>query len=1140
MMAKQHNHHAAVAAASDAQWQAADPTASVWVAASAGSGKTKVLIDRFVRLLLSGTPASKILCLTYTQAAAAEMIARVTERLSHWAVCAEEALATELVALTRAATLAEQTNNIARARTLFAHILDCPGGLKIKTFHAFAQEILARFPLEAGIVPHFTVLDDAMAETLQAEAWRAVLRDADTAPEQAAAWAYLVQNFALSTVQNLVAQVRRDQQKLARALIRYGDAPQLTAALYAWHALDPATTPEQTVLAACADACLPLAALLRLALLHEAAEKFDTAQTVRNFMAAAPAERVEQLSGYQRIFLTDKAAVRKSILPKGAAKTAPDLVPLLAAEGERILAVLQRCQTIRRVRTTSAVLTLGQAVQAAYTQRKRRAAALDFDDVINHVVALLQTSGVAPWVLWKLDGGLDHIMLDEAQDTSPQQWALLTALTSEFFTGDGVRGLGAALPRTVFVVGDTKQSIYSFQGAAPEKFYAMREAFRQQVQTAGQNFRAVDLTVSFRSVPLVLATVDQIFAPAAMQAGVSLQPITHRSSQDTVAGYVQLCAAYHRCADKLDKAAPWQPPAQYRADNTPLNQLAQRLADDIQQRCAAGMNPGDIMVLVRRRNALVPALVRALKQHKVPVSGVDRMVLRAELCVQDMLALLQFALLPEDDLNLACVLRGPLLGMDEATLERLCVQRGGSLWQAVLADATLAPLHHWLQALLHSADFGTVYDFLAAVLHQPCPMAASGLQAMLARLGADALDPLDELLNRAQSFGLQQIGTLQQFLQQMLTDASDIKRVFKPESGEVRIMTVHAAKGLQAPMVLVPDTCAPPRPQELALLQWDAATALPYYIGGGAETRDALAEALHIQAREAQLQDYRRLLYVALTRAEAELRLYGSYGEKLPSGFTESWYHTIMTELAPHAAEAPELGTTLFAAGVPVVPQHQPVSMLPVPPLPAWAHAPAAPEPSRRVLAPSQLGAGEAEEPHVASLTAPAAQVALQRGRLMHRLLQYLPTVAPAERADAAAHYLAHQARDCTAATRAMLAAEVLHVLAQPATAPLFAPDSRAEVPVLGVVAGQLVSGQLDRLVVRDDVVLVLDYKTNRQPPATAAGIPAAYQQQMQAYRAVLQQLYPNKTVCCFLLWTHTATLMAVPDTSLVLNKAIL
>lgn len=1132
-----------------AQLQATDPNHSVWVSAAAGSGKTKVLTDRFLRLLLNGTRPQDVLCLTYTQAAAAEMIERLTQQLSQWAVLPEEELGVVIGNLLFGAMLddgstTEQQARIAtllpRARSLLAVVLDCPGGLRIKTFHAFAQEILARFPLEAGLAPHFAVLEDAAdAQALQEQALADMLLHGRQEGDIAAAWALLAGRMDQQRLLALLRQILHNRHRLQPVLDKHGDVTTACSELYRQAGLTPGQKVAATLLAACAEAALPLAALQDWAQQLHREGKSDKATLLQAWCAAVPSERAARWLEYRTFFLTKDADPRDRLLSAATKKAQPHLIEPLLVEQTRVAEIARIISALARAETTAAVLQLGAAFIAAYDTRKTARAALDFDDVINRAAALLAEPGIAPWVLWKLDGGLRHIMVDEAQDTSPQQWRIIQALTEEFFAGAGA----VTARRTLFVVGDPKQSIYSFQHAEPRMFTAMQEVFATLARGAGQELATINLDVSFRSVPLILNMVDRIFARPEVQKGVSDSAIRHLPCNDKAKanGRVTLHPLVTPTADAAEASPDWQPVLDYPAVNDPLQQLAAQLAATIKswigQRAVwvreegketfRACRPGDIMILARRRGALVPALIRALKQQQVPVAGVDRLVLREALPVQDMLAVAQFALLPEDDLNLACVLRGPFVGLDDGKLEQLCHGRAGTLWQALRADAACAPVSAWLTGLLQRADQTGAYAFLARVLHSLCPAAATGKLAMLRRLGHEAQDPLDELLNRAQQFDARHAPALQLFVQQTLRDESEIKRPLEQGAGEVRVMTVHGAKGLQAPIVILPDCASVPRAQELPQLQWDETTGLPCFIGG--DHRDARTQELYDQAVAAQRQEYRRLFYVALTRAESELHLYGQHGRK-PQQLEESWHALARQAWAPDVTATPERPLLLVdEIGAAMVASSSPAPDL-SPSLPEWITTPALPEAPRRILHPSQLADDEPVSPPAGA----GRPEALQRGQWLHRLLHYLPELPSAQRGAAAQQFLRRQA-GLDEATAQAWAQEALGITEHPAYAPLFAPGSRGEVPLAGTVrldgAWEELHGQLDRLALVGHEVWVVDFKTNRPPP-DAAAVPIAYQRQLAAYRVLLQAVYPGKSVRCFLLWTQTAQMQELAEAS--------
>lgn len=1128
---------ALVARATKRQLRAADPDISAWVSASAGSGKTKVLIDRCVRLLLAGAPPEQILCLTYTRAAAAEMAGRIMKRLSGWAVCGEDELARNLTELTGAAATAAMT---ARARGLFTRILDCPGGLRIKTFHAFAQEILARFPIEAGVSPHFTPLEEHEAAQMRDEALEHIL-GADNVTQD---WNLLIGAAGVESIAHMLQVFLRAPHKFPAAIDRHGDWDRLRAALCRNAQVPHDRSAEEFLASACADRNLPLGDLQQAVWLYRQGKMTATAAKsaarLADWLARPVTDRARTFDDYQAFFLTSKGETRKYILGAALAKQHSALEEAMQSAAESVARIALQYQSLRRIGVTMALLRLGQNLRREYQQRKQRAAALDFDDIIAKTAALLQRPGIAPWVLWKLDGGISHIMIDEAQDTSTQQWQIIQSLTEEFFAGQGAR----EQQRTLFVVGDEKQSIYSFQHADPALFLAMRAWFAERARQAGIVFEEITLDVSFRSAPKILQAVDAVFYRDAAHQGVSAAPVVHFAKRQDAQGYVELWPPIQPLKSEDDEdsgGGDWEPRREYRPAEAPHAQLAAQIAARIDDWCRHGqsnggnrrkVSPGDILILVRRRNEFVPALVRELKERGVPVSGVDRMQLGAQIGVLDLLAVMQFALLPEDDLNLACVLRGPLLGMDETTLENLCHARPGSLWEAVRAAPELRACRAWLEWAWGLAGRMTPYAFLTQILSQPCPAARSGRMAMIARLGSDAIDPIDELLNRAQEFARRHPPALQNFLFAMRRDTAEIKRELDQGAGQVRIMTVHAAKGLQAPIVILPDSCALPRTQDLDDLQWDAATQLPYYTGGGSETRDALAKRLRAEAHEAALEEYRRLLYVALTRAADQLYIFGYQGKKGGNG--EHWHQLIRATLCPEIGEAPP-GQPLIALidppGVePPQAQTQQASVPHPPPLPAWINETAPPEAAPRRLSPSRLGGDES------AAVSPAqgeSRNQAQRGKILHRMLQYLPDFPAAERTQAAERFLALHWSDIAPEQRATYTEEIMRIIGHPDHAALFGPDSRAEAGIAGKIGGIDMSGQIDRLVIDAHQIMIVDYKTNRPPPESIAAIPASYRRQMAAYRALLQQIEPGKEVRCFLLWTYTGVMMELPESDL-------
>ncbi len=1130
------------------QRQASDPAASVWVAASAGTGKTKVLTDRTLRLMLGGTAPSRILCLTFTKAAAAEMANRIAATLGGWATAEDDALEAALAGLLGRPATAEERG---RARRLFASVLDAPGGMHIQTIHSFCQSLLGRFPLEAGVAPHFAVLDERDAADLLDVARRRVLAraqgDRAGGGPLAVALERITAHIGESGFAEVVAALAADRGRLRRFIESHRGVAGAVAAVEACLGLPSGADPAGLTAAACEEDAFDGAGLRAVVRALEATGDGEGARavTLAGWLAAAPAARAATIGSYRQCFLTADGEVRKRLVTKALAAAMPGAQEVLQREAERLKALDSRCRAAVTASATAGLLALGEALLAEYAAEKAALARLDYDDLILETLRLLTRRDVAAWVLFKLDGGIDHILIDEAQDTNPEQWRIVEALAGEFFAGEGAR----EVVRTVFAVGDVKQSIYSFQRADPEAFRRMRDHFAKAVPAAGLEWRQVALDVSFRSTEAVLAAVDAVFGSAAAARGVDLDgaAIRHRAQRRGQPGLVEIWPAV--APRETDAPPPWKPPVERVPGDSPQLRLARLVARRIHswlgverlEARARTVRAGDVMVLVRRRTAFVAALVRALKEFEVPVAGVDRMALTEQLAVMDLMALAGFLLLPEDDLTLATVLKGPLAGLDEDDLFRLANGRSGSLWAELRRRAGEAP--GWeraatlLSGLLARVDQVPPFELFSHVLG---PL--RGRERLLARLGPDAADPLAVFMDLALAYERGHVASLQGFLRWLQAGDVEIKRDLEQGAGDaVRILTVHGAKGLQAPIVILPDTLQAPRPPGGLLWPRDA---------GGREVllwppRRAFCEERALAERErlkrAADDEYRRLLYVAMTRAED--RLYACGWETRKQAPEGCWYHLLRDGLAgiaetledPFLAAAPEAeGARVLrlrlgdraASGTKAEPAGEAS-----PALPEWAFRPPPSEPDPpRPLAPSRPGDGE---PPVVSPLDGGDGARFRRGALVHRLLQTLPELPAERRRAAASAYLARPAHGLLPLEQAALANETLAVLEHPEYAALFGPGSRAEAAIAGLVGGKALSARVDRLLADEAEVMVIDYKTNRPPPRDAARVPPVYLRQMAAYRAALRAIYPGRRVRCLLLWTDGPRLMELADSLL-------
>ena len=1099
------------------QIEAADPDVSAFVSANAGSGKTHVLAQRVINLLLRGVDPAKILCITFTKAAAANMANRIFTTLAEWATLDDKALDGKIKLST--GEKADAGKRV-RARRLFASALETPGGLKVQTIHAFCTRLLHQFPFEADVAARFTVLDDATTTQTLDKLTLNVLLEASAKPESAlgCALATAIVVAADQTFKDVVTDAIAERDKITAWIARAGSVDAAIAELSGIFGVDPNDTPESLEQEFFSHSLIPAAEWPALIEILNAGSANDK-KHVAVLQAAYSSFGRERVDNYLKVFCTTKLEPRENIVTKKLGDSNPEWLDRLKNEQARVCKLLERESAVRARERTRALVTIAAEVIARYAREKERRALLDYDDLIDKTLALFTRTSAA-WVLYKLDLGIDHVLIDEAQDTSPKQWQIVTTIVSEF-------GAGGARPnvrRTMFAVGDEKQSIFSFQGAAPHAFYDNRRYFEQLFSGTDTQFIEKKFEVSFRSGDSVLGAVDLVYSRPEAFRGLAADPVktVHRSLPDAAPGLVELWPLIEP-AEKREMEG-WDAPFDTESEESPRVLLARRIAAHVKLWMTHGLKAGDVLVLVRQRGPLFEAIIRALKDTGVPVAGADRLVLTEHIAVMDLMALADALLLPDDDLALASVLKSPLFGLREEQLFELAWNRKGSLRASLRAHADFATTNAALEELAQAACRLTPFGFFTHVLG-----ALHGRAKFLSRLGPEANDALDEFLNLVLDYETRQTPSLQGFVAWLRAARAEIKRDMEMDRDEVRVMTVHGAKGLEANTVILADTTTPPGgPRDPRLLSlangaqvW--ATARNIDVGAMAEAR--------AKAQQEARDEYRRLLYVAMTRAAERLIICGTKGKnKIPDG---RWYQLVEAALKDVAVSQPAEdggGDVLRfrkSEQPPAIVQKNtaPAAVTPAP-LPAWLMSDAAAGPSSPpTITPSSVMDEDAARP----FTAAANAQALLRGTLVHRLLQSLPDIPPDRRAKAAEEFLTRKGKELEPEQGQKIAEQVLVLLEDAQFSPLFEPGSRAEVPIVGLVnvngKDVRVSGQVDRLVVTQDAVLIADFKTNRPSPKRI-DVPRTYVRQLGLYRAVLEKLYPSKAIRAALIWTEVPEMM--------------
>jgi len=1119
------------------QLRASDPRDLIWLSASAGTGKTHVLTARVLRLLLTGVAPDTILCLTFTKAGAAEMADRIHARLAAWVRMKGANLAAELRALGEPF----QERNIAFARTLFAKVLDAPGGgLRIQTIHAFSQTLLAGFPAEAGLSPGFRPLEGRE----QAALARRTLAELLVAAESHGDLGLIDDMQALSLrlgeekAESYLSRCAGDIEAMEALGSRAGISARVRMALDL-----PLGDVEDTILTACRDETFDLACLRAVAAANAAwgtSNGLKRADIIARWLGGTPAERAAGLDALHQVWAKADGELRS--FGKGQAPTSEGYAELAMRMHECCAALISLRIRAELAEVIAAGLRAGQAYAVAYAEAKRAAGQVDFDDLIRIAVRLLDSDGMGDWVRYKLDQATDHILVDEGQDTNARQWAIVAALAGEFFAGEGAKG---GKHRTIFTVGDFKQAIFGFQGTDPEAFRAARLIFRSRAADAGREVVQLSLDRSFRSAPPILELVDRVIEGlGGKELGVIERIPPHLSARSTLPGHVTLWRPLSMFTDgETDEQGEegWVDDAT-RAFATRLARQIRAWIDErlwIEGR-GRPLRPEDILILVRKRGDLASLIVARLHAEGVPVAGVDRLRLNAPLAVRDLLAAMRFATQPDDDLTLASLLVSPLVGWSQERLYEIGFGRTGTLWRSVRGDAAAEETAEQLLDLLNRADFTTPHGFLEHVLSGPM----QGRRKLLSRLGEEARDPIEELVNAAVGFERGATPSLQRFLDWF--DRGEVEIIRDPSApmDAVRVMTVHGSKGLQAPLVILADATADPAASRSSTLDWpvgDSSSKVPVFRPRKQELAGSLADAVAAaEARERE--EHWRLLYVALTRAEERLVIGGALGPRARGQIPEqSWYGAVdsaMRGLGVEGEDDPIWTRAYHYRGTVSGPSartvRKPRAALPPVKEPVWLRGPAPIEARPpRPLAPSAIGVDVVADPP----PNPAMMAAALRGRLLHALFERLPPLPAEQRATAGRRWLMHSAGVGDAALADDLVAQACMIIGDPQHAELFSPDALPEAPIAAVVGEKVVAGTVDRLLVRDEYVRIVDFKTGRRVPAGLDDVPGHHLAQMSAYVAALGVIFPDRPIEAALLYTSGPKLFRLPPDLIEAHK---
>lgn len=1131
------------------QNKASDPGRNAFVAASAGTGKTHVLVTRIIRLLVLGASPSELICLTFTKAAAAEMKTRLYARLGQWTRLSDQDLKDHLW---RDYALNTDQDMLIRARQLFAETLDLAENLRIQTFHSFCQSLLGRFPLEAGLVPGFRAAEDAEARAAMRLGRDEALYKSLAEPGFRDQLSLLAERTTEADFEDLMLALREKRAMLARGFKSYGGVAAYLAAFQ--HALGLDGRDRGQILRdAFGHLPFQLDRLRALIPPLEAGKATDKkAAAALAYLALYDPESEPDYAAVRDVFLVKGGGVRVTLFTKNMAQEHPDIETVLPALAAWCQALDQHLMRLTLFDQSKALIMIGALQIDAYEGVKRQKGLVDFSDMVDRTVALVRDADITQWILYKLDQEVGHILVDEAQDTNARQWQVVDALAEEFFAGEGSQSGPvddqARLPRTVFAVGDEKQSIFSFQEADPDEFVAARRHLTKKAQDAGALAETVPMTLSFRSGKAVLDLVDRVFDQddrASLGVLFDDQALHHQTARKGVGGRVELWPLMS--ADQAGDEDPWSLPLVQESAGTASEKLAARVSGHIKALIQSGacleatgqpIRPGDIMILVRRRNEFTDQLSRFLQLQDIPVAGRDRMILTAELPVMDLMALARSALLPEDDLTLATVLKGPFLDLSEEDLFALCHDRGSHTLYSRFASAKqphIMAAHTRYLALIRDAERVDCAPYFYRILEE-----LGGRAQLKARLGSTSDEPVNAFLEQAEAFDSGQVGGLLSFLHHVEEAGAEVKRDLENTTHAVRIMTAHSAKGLQAPIVYLPDTTGvPDTSKDCRLLPWQPSPdAAPFLIWTSDITGlPDVDQVKHIR-KESLIAEYRRLLYVALTRAEDRLYIAGHEGKNALKD--DCWYRSIERgfDRLQKAEEQPD-GSRIYHVPqtADVTPREQREDHKETVAVPSWLNRrpqqASEPRPLRateRVTADPFNGPTNLIDRLEADSRSDQTISPLERGSLIHRMLEWLPNLSADDRQAKVMAYLGRRLpkADAQAQTDRLLA-----LIARPDLSLLFSDLGKSEVTLTGLIGETDISIRIDRLVVSDTEIVFADYKTGDRAVEQVADIPRSSLVQMALYHGILREIFPDKPIKALLIYTASTTVLSLPETLL-------
>ncbi len=1046
------------------QLKASNPLLSSWVSASAGTGKTKILTDRVLRLLLQAVPFNKILCLTFTNAAANEMQERIIANFEKWAHFSPQDLCSTLEnTLGRKATKDELTI----ASSLFDSYLKTQDQINIYTIHSFCQKILKKFPLEAGISPHFKIIDEFKVKQII----RDIKKQLFNLPELEPITRFFAENFHELTIDDIFNKIISAKTKILKK--------------------------EPNLSSTYSDLVTQGINHIQKLSNHDPNIYVDTINIenpeVKNIIAKLIGNDLQN-TDLKSIFLTLSGAKKKRIVVKKIAKPDSDLYRELENIQDKIYQLDQAKKAEYLFSYSKLLAIISEKIASEFEAYKRKNSFLDYDDLIIHTENLLTNSHAKEWVLYKLDGGVEHLLVDEAQDTSKNQWRIIEALIEEFYAGESNNYYKN---RTIFVVGDEKQSIFSFQGADISTFSYMNKFLNEKLKNGRKPFETIDLNVSYRSTREILTCVNDVFHKIAKNNledfSAKLQEMTpHRLSHSGVVELWPLCVD----EDSSDSEEFWPLVYQNNLGNGKII-LAEKIANYVKEQINSGrilpstnakISAEDFMILFRTRDDFTDEVIKALKKAEIDITGLDRIPLAEDLGVADLLAIANFVLNPENDLNLAALLKSPILRLPEQELYILAIlakKNRISLWKYLNLEKQYSLIKTKLQEFLSLYEILPLVDFflyITDVLNYRDVITEND-------------EVIDEFLKLSKNYFLEYNSSLQNFIYWFQTHPITVKRDTDTKN-KLRIMTAHASKGLQSPIVILCDTTKLPNSIERFI--WDENDQL--LSAKSSSYIPEFYETLKIKEQQKAYQEYLRLLYVGMTRAEDHLIICGYQGKnKIP----ENCWYKLINHSMQEIGSLDINGNLIY--GTPylhVVSQnslhnkkHTKIIENKIPrPIKSW-------------------------KPETRSSDYKSSPVALEYGLIFHKILEDAVGSKNLDNFDK--HPLI---KTLSNNLQKRIKTSLKKLVSNVQFKELLKHEIKTELSFGYKTGSEIKIGRVDLAVISKDQVVIIDYKSGNNYDS----IPEAYIKQLKFYKEAFMEIYPDKNINCKILWLENGLIQDI------------